>query len=270
MSDTTSGTTTLGSATAQAALWGVRARDWGALMEAAVRPAYEAVLGRLGLGPGLRLLDVGCGAGMFCQMAARLGARVTGLDATQPLLDIAVERTPEGHFIQGEMEQLPFEDHAFDVVTGFNSFQYAADPVHALAEARRVARPGAPVVALVWGRQEDCQLAPYFFALGALLPPPPPGAPGPFALSEPGALRALVERAGLTANDEVDVPCPAAYPDEETALRALISAGPAVRAINVAGEQAVRAAVSGAIAPYHTADGSYTWRNTFRYLLASA
>ena len=77
------------------------------------------------------------------------------------------------------MESLPFADHQFDLVTGFNSVQYAASPVNALREAGRVARSGAPVVIAVWGKPADTQVAPYLKAVGALLPPPPLGAPAP-------------------------------------------------------------------------------------------
>jgi ubiquinone/menaquinone biosynthesis C-methylase UbiE len=120
---------------------------------------------------------------MFCQMAAKLGARVSGLDATEPLLAIARERVPDGDFRAGDMEELPYSNHTFDVVTGFNSFQFAANPVKALQEARRVARIGAPVAIAVWGKREDTEGFALLAALGSLLPPPPPGAPGPFALS---------------------------------------------------------------------------------------
>jgi len=57
-----------------------------------------------------------------------------GLDAAEALLDVARKRTPSGDFRQGEMEELPFADGTFDVVTGFNSLQYAADPVNALRQ----------------------------------------------------------------------------------------------------------------------------------------
>jgi SAM-dependent methyltransferase len=233
-------------------------------------PMYEVILHRTSVGPGVRVLDVGCGAGRFLQEAARLGAQVTGLDATQPLLDIAASRTPEGRFVLGDAEELPFDDHTFDVVTGFNSFQYAANRTHALEEARRVARPGTPVVIAVWGREDDCDLAAYVFALGKRLPPPPAGAPGPFALSEPGALRALTEGAGLRVSEEADVACPCTFADEATALRGLLSAGPAVRAILAAGEELVQADVLESIAPYRTADGGYTLQNKFRYVIASS
>jgi SAM-dependent methyltransferase len=172
--------------------------------------------------------------------------------------------------VQGEEEELPFDDHTFDVVTGFNSFQYAANRTHALEEARRVARPSAPVVIVVWGREADCDAAAYVYALGKRLPPPPVGAPGPFALSEPGALRALAEQAGLRVSEEADVACPFIFADEATLVRGLLSAGPAARAISAAGEDAVRADVVASIAPYRTADGGYILQNKFRYVIASS
>jgi ubiquinone/menaquinone biosynthesis C-methylase UbiE len=72
----------------------------------------------------------------------------------------------------GELEQLPFGDDSFDVTTGFNSFQYATDPVHALAEAKRVTKPNSYVLVAAWGAAEKCQLASYIAAFGELLPPP--------------------------------------------------------------------------------------------------
>src|SRR5205814_1806979 len=125
---------------------------------------------------------------VFASLATKRGAKVTGLDAAAPLVEIARTRVPEGDFRVGELEQLPYADGSFDLVTGFNSFQYAAEPVNALQEARRVVRGDGRVVIAVWGKPEQCELADYLAALGALLPPPPPGAPGPWALSEDGAL----------------------------------------------------------------------------------
>lgn len=259
-----------GSAAIQGRLWGARARDWADIQEPASRALHDAGLDDLGVGPGTGLLDVGCGTGFAARLAADRGAQVTGLDAAPAFIEIARERVPEGDFSVGEMEALPFVDDAFDAVTGFNSFQYAADPVRALAEARRVARPGAPVLIATWGRAEDCEASAYLAALGSLLPPPPPGAPGPFALSQPGALEALAGEAGLTPRRAADVDVVWSYPDEATLLRALLSAGPAVKAIDNAGEAAVVAAVHRALGPFRDSGGGYRLENRFRYLIASA
>ena len=109
---------------------------------------------------------------------------------------------------------------------------------------------------------------PQLAALGSLLPPPPPGAPGPFALSFDGALEAVVAQAGMTPGNIEEVDCPWEYPDEKTALRGLLSSGPAIRAIQYAGEAAVREAIVKAIAPFKTASGRYLLRNKYRYLIA--
>lgn len=259
-----------GSAQAQGALWGARARDWAEVQEPAHLPLYRAVFERLGVGPDTDLLDVGCGSGLACALARERGARVSGIDAAAPLIDIARKRVPGGEFETGEMEVIPFRDRSFSAVTGFNSFQYAARPANALAEARRLACNGAPVVMVTWGDPRDCEAAAYLSAVGRLLPPPPPGAGGPFALSDEGALGGLAREAGLRTLDVEDVDCPFIYPDRDTALRGLLSAGPVVKAIQASGEAAVRDAVSGAIEPFRRDDGTYRMENKFRYLLAVA
>lgn len=259
-----------GSAVAQGELWGVRARDWAEAQEGFTRPLYEAVLREAGVGKGTRVLDVGCGAGLFCVLAAERGARVTGIDATAEFIAIARERVPQGDFQTGDMEVLPYEDRTFDVVTGFNSFQFAANPVNALKEARRVAKPGAPVVIATWGKPELCETVAFLEALRPLLPPPPPGAPGPFALSEDGALEALVEQAGLSPTRAANVECPFEYAGLEGLLRGFLSAGPSVKAIQVAGEARVRDAVTAAMVPFKLSSGGYRLENVFRFLVATA
>ena len=246
-----------GTAKAQGELWGIRPRDWAEAQESFSRPLYETVLRRTEIGAGTRVLDVGCGAGLFCVLAAKRGARVAGIDATAPFIAIASERVPQGDFRTGEMEVLPYENKTFEVVTGFNSFQFAANPVNALKEARRVAKPGCAVVTATWGKPELCEAAAFLAALRPLLPPPPPGAPGPFALSPDGALEALVEQAGLAPKSVVDVDCPFEYPDLETLLRGFLSAGPSVKAIQVSGEARVRDAVTAAMAPFKLSSGGY-------------
>lgn len=79
-------------------------------------------------------------------MAADRGAEVAGLDAAEEMVAIACERTPQGSFRVGDLEALPWPDDAFDLVTGFSSFQFANDKVRALSEARRASRGAVAVV----------------------------------------------------------------------------------------------------------------------------
>lgn len=259
----------MGTATIQGQIWGTRARDWADVQERVALPMYEAVLQRTRIGRGMAVLDIGCGSGIFCEMAAKLGAQASGLDASETLLEIARQRVPKGDFRTGEMEELPYADQTFDVVTGFSSFQFAANPVTALREALRVSRTGTVVIG-VFGKPEESESTAYITAMGTLLPPPPPGAPGPFALSADGALEALARNAGLKPGLIETVACPWEYPDDETALRGLLSSGPAIRAMQAKGEAAVRSVILNVLSSFKTNSGGYHLSNYFRYMVASA
>jgi SAM-dependent methyltransferase len=258
-----------GTAVQQGPLWSERAADWAELHEHHMTPAYTAALDALGVAAGTRFLDVGCGAGLALRLAADRGADVSGLDAAPALLAYARRRVPGADIVEGELQTLPFADGAFDAVSGFNSFQYAADPVAALREARRVTAPGGRVLALVWSRPEISALAPHLKSLGALMPPPPANAPGPFALCGRDTLAEFFAAAGLAVDDVRDVPCVYAYPDTATALAALGSAGPVRRIAAHAGEDAVRADIERFLAGHVRPDGSYAIRNPFRYAVSA-
>jgi ubiquinone/menaquinone biosynthesis C-methylase UbiE len=250
-------------------LWGARARDWAEVQEGQCAAAYHAVLARAGVAPGTRHLDVGCGAGMAATLSASLGATVAGIDAAEALLVIARERTPGGDFRQGDLEALPFADASFDLVTGFNAFQFAGDATLALREARRVTRPGGMVVVMTWAEPAGMEAASLVAALKPLLPPAPPGAPGPFALSEVSALRTFAEASGLTPHDVFEVDTHWYYRSEAAALRGLGSSGVAIRAIEHSGADAFIAAHQAALAPFRQTDGSFRLTARFRCLVAA-
>jgi SAM-dependent methyltransferase len=258
----------MGSAQMQGDLWGARARAWADLQEGSFRPLYETAFTAAKVGRGSCVLDVGCGAGLACQVAMSRVAKVSGLDAAPALVDIARDRCPGADIRVGEIEALPFEEQSFDVTTGFNSFQFATDPVHALAEAKRVTKPGGYVIVAVWGAAEKCELAPCIAALGKLLPPAPPGAPGPFALSASGALEALVAEAGLRPAGTTSVMTSMRFPDEASTVRGLLASGVAERAVRNSGEEAVSKGVKEAIRAARKDDGSYVFSNAFCFLVS--
>jgi len=260
--------TSAGSASQQGPLWSARVKDWAEVQEPSTRPMFEAVLKATGVGPGTSMLDVGCGAGLLCQLAAKLGASVAGFDASESMIATATERVPGGDFRLGDMESLPFADNSFDVVTGVNSFQFATNPVRALSEACRVAKPRASVVVATWGKPEDCEATALFDALRPLSPPAPPNAPGPFALSKRDALEDILRQAGLQPTAFQVVDSPFVYPDLATALRGLLSAGPAVRAVQTSGEEKVTKAVSDALLRFRQADGSLRMKNKYMFVVA--
>lgn len=272
--------TATGSAPTQADLWGERARDWADVMEGWNGwgvPVYRGVLRHLPMAEGISVLDVGCGAGRFCRMAADRGARVSGLDATAAFVEIARERVPDGDLRVGEMEELPWADDSFDLVTGFNSFFIAADMGTALREAGRVARPSAPVAMSVFGRPERCDSTTVFGALGDLFPSQPAESSDPDGegdqsrpLHEEGALEALATGAGLTPREAGYLEFAEEYPNLETFLRGMLAAPPWRRAARAVGEDAVREAVTARLAPFADSSGRYRLEEEVRYLVATA
>jgi len=250
--------------------WGSAAPDWAAIQERTCGPVYLETFDRVNLKAGANYLDVGCGAGLAAQFAAERGARVSGLDAAGNLLAIARDRVPDGDFHLGELESLPFPDSSFDLVTGFNAFQYAANPVAALAEAKRVAKRGSHVVVVTWGKPGGMEAASLVAALRPLLPPPPPGAPGPFALSDETALRSFASAAALEPLEVFDVDLLWRYANLATALRGLRSSGVAARAIENSSAGAVDDAHTKALTPFRQPDGSYKVGASFRCLVTRA
>jgi SAM-dependent methyltransferase len=258
----------MGSSEVQGKLWGAASSDW-LDNERFTIPLYEAVFDAVDLGPGQRMLDVGCGAGLALQMAAERGAVVTGIDASEGLLGVARSRLPDADLRQGDVESLPYDDDSFDLVTSFNAIQFATDPAAALREAKRVLAPNGQCAIVTWGDYARCDIRWVFSEIGKLMPAPPPGAEGPFALSAPGKLEAMVAAVGLTPVAAADVAAPFTFPDLESAIRIQISAGPLQRCVQIAGEEATREALVNAFANARKDDGTYRLENEFRYIVAS-
>lgn len=258
----------MGSNALQAKLWGQRPKDWADIQEPTVKSVYEYALSFLKLNPSDKLLDIGCGTGFFVSLASRSGAQITGFDATSQFIELARQRNPSARFFTGEMEELPFDDDSFDVVTGFNSIQYAANVKNALTQAKRVLKNKKKLVAMIWGEKEDCEAAAYLKAIGSLLPPPPPGTPGPFALTENHLLETIMAEIGFKVLESSDVDSVWDYPDVETAMKGLLSAGPAAMAIENSGYKKTHQVTLEAAKPYFKSNGHVVYKNKFRVVIA--
>ncbi len=114
----------------------------------------ELFFRRLGIVPGTRLLDVGCGAGQLALIAARAGAQVTGCDISTNWLEKARARAAaEGlaiTFEEGDAESLPYEDAQFDAVVSLIGAMFAPRPERVAAELTRVCRPGGMIAMANW------------------------------------------------------------------------------------------------------------------------
>jgi ubiquinone/menaquinone biosynthesis C-methylase UbiE len=95
------------------------------------------------------VLEVGCGEGRVARDLAARGYGITGLDASPTLVAAAAESDPEGAYILGRAEALPFPDDSFEVVVAYNSLMDVEDMPRAVREAARVLRPGGRLCACV-------------------------------------------------------------------------------------------------------------------------
>jgi SAM-dependent methyltransferase len=258
----------MGSSKVQGELWGASARDWAELQEPQHLPVWEAMLDVAKVKQGTRFFDAGCGGGGTSVLAAQRGAQVSGLDASEALIEIARERVPQGDFRVGDLESLPYVENAFDAVIAALSVQYTADPIIALQEMKRVCDPSGCFVISTWSLPEYCEQRVILKAVRDALPTPPPGG-GPFALSAAGMLESLVEQAGWRVTGSSEVDCPFEYPDLETHWQAQKSAGPLQAALKTVSEVQLRAAVEDAIKPYQTSTGGVRLQNRFRYVSAT-
>jgi SAM-dependent methyltransferase len=258
----------MGSAQAQAQLWGRAPEIWSTRLEPQMAPFYIATLEAVQPLAGRRLLDAGCGAGLALSEAAARGASVTGLDATGPLLAVAARRTPAADLRQGDIDTLPFEADSFDVVTSFNAVQYAIDPAAAVAEIARVCRGGGVVAIGIWGDPRRCETEGLFQRLRSLAPPPP-GTPAPLALSDEGVLEELLSKAGLHVTGGDEVPVSFVFADLDDAWAAHTSAGPLQKVIDIAGAAAVREVMDAVLEADRKPDGALRQDNVMRYVLAT-
>jgi SAM-dependent methyltransferase len=228
--------------------WGARSTEWAYLFEPFARPATEVLLDRLGVGAPVRLLDVACGSGLAAQTARRRGAAVTGLDASEALVQIARARTPDGDFRVGDMFSLPFRDASFDVATSFNGIWKGCEA--ALSEARRVLTPAGRLGLTYWGRPDRLGLLPYFLKVIELSPP----SHGEASLQQgdtgrTGVVQEMLASTGFVPREAGTVTVVNEWPDVDIAVRALASAGPSVPAIEAVGVDAFCLALREVIAP---------------------
>lgn len=252
----------------QGKLWSTAPEHWSVFFEPFFLPLYKKALEQLNLSEDTLLLDAGCGSGMFAYMAINTGADVTGIDAAPGLLEVARQRNPGYNFLEEEIEALPFASDSFDVVSGFNSFQYAGNVTGALAEAKRVLKPGGKLVIGIWDKPGKSDATNVLKAISTLLPAPPPGTPGPFALSEDGAIENILEPLRMKLVYKTAVSCPFIYYSLQNGMNSFMGTGPAAAAMNRVHKEEVQRVIAGALQPYHITEELYHLQNSFLLFIA--
>ncbi len=119
-----------------------------------LEPGALEFLSRIPLEPGMRILDVACGAGQISIPAARAGAKVTGIDIAPNLIEQARARAQaenlDARFDEGDAEMLPYQDSSFDIVISLIGAMFAPRPELVAAELKRVCRPGGKIIMGNW------------------------------------------------------------------------------------------------------------------------
>jgi ubiquinone/menaquinone biosynthesis C-methylase UbiE len=176
----------------QRATW--EAGDFATLAER-IADVGELVAGRAGIEPGMRVLDVACGAGNAAIPAARAGGRVTGLDLAPKLLEQGRAKA-ENEGLEIEWLKLPFEDGSFDRVLSTFGHMFAPRHRQVADEMSRACRKGGAIVTATWtaegvfGRVSEAS-APF-------MPPLPDYASPPVLWGSEGYVRELF---GAVATD---------------------------------------------------------------------
>jgi SAM-dependent methyltransferase len=241
-------------------------QDWPPLPERELRPLHRAVLAALGPLDGQRLLDVGCGVGLFLCAAEQRGALVAGTDTAVERLEIARWALPDADLrVGGLVEQgdaLPFDNGTFDVVTTGASLHNGTDRAAVLTELVRVVRPGGRVAVGGWVRPSGCwaeTFAGHLRLLDLLAP----------ATGADEGLDGAMLAAGLTVLRAGEVRCQATYPSVGAAWTAMLGSEPILRAIRLAGETPVRAAFTESVGGAVTPDGVVHLPKSFRYVVGT-
>ena len=162
----------------QKATW--ESGDFGQIARTIENVAGE-FMARQPLRCGLAVLDVACGTGNLATLAAQQGCNVSGIDIAANLIDQARVRAAQGKwnidYQEADAEALPFTDSRFDLVVSMFGVMFTPQPDLAVAEMRRVTKPGGRIALANW--TPEGFIGKMFTVFKAHLPPPPAGVPSP-------------------------------------------------------------------------------------------
>jgi SAM-dependent methyltransferase len=157
------------------------------------------LLARVDVTPGQEVLDVATGTGNIAIRAAAAGAQVVGLDLTPELFDTARRRAAEQHvsvdWVEGDAEDLPFDDDRFDLVLSAFGVQFAPRHEIVAQELARVCRPGGRIAVVNW--TPEGQIGELFKIMGRYMPAPPDYASPPPLWGSEEHVRGLFAGSGV-------------------------------------------------------------------------
>ncbi len=226
---------------------------WSNLTKQSIEPLLDVVSAE----EGRRVLDVATGPGYAAAVAARRGAEVIGIDFSSAQVALAKESYPDVDFLQGDAEDLPFPDEAFDALVMNYGMLHLAHPDRAVSEAHRVLKSGGGFGFTVWANpNEPVGLSLVRTAIEAHGNPDVPLPPGPpfFRFSDADESRRVLIRAGFEAPEVAQLPQIWKVPSVDTLLTAMLEATVRTRALLLMQTpetvQAIRMAMAEAARPF--------------------
>jgi SAM-dependent methyltransferase len=171
-----------------------------------MRDSGEQLVDRLGVRPGLKVLDLGCGDGTTALPAARRGADVLGVDIAENLVAAGNARARAAglsnlRFQEGDASDLrDLEDESFDLVVSIFGAMFAPKPFDVAHEMVRVTRPGGRIVMGNWIPGDPTLVAQILRISAAYTPPPPPGFISPMTWGDEALVQERFEAAGIPSD----------------------------------------------------------------------
>ena len=172
-----------------------------------MRQSGEELVATLGAGPGMDVLDLGCGDGTTALPLARTGANVLGVDIADNLVAAGNRRAAEAgsdnlRFQQGDASDLAgIADNSFDLVVTIFGAMFAPRPDDVAREMVRVTRPGGRIVMGNWIPGDPTLVAQILRISSSYTPPPPAGFVSPMTWGDEAIVRARFEGAGIAPDD---------------------------------------------------------------------
>ena len=237
-------------------------RQW-----AATEAVSRDLVDRLAPTPGDVVIELAAGIGQTSLLVAERGARVISTDFAPAMVDAAqrlaarLGATGIEHRVM-DAENIDLADASVDGVICRWGLMLFGDPVRALAEIRRVLRPGGRFACSVWATSDAnpwASVAGRAMAEAGVMPPPAPGEPGMFTLGAPGRLEELLGTAGFVDVEVGPVDLTFAYADFDEYWALMLELGGAIaRAVADLGsgeEQSLRDEIERRVQPFATPDG---------------
>jgi SAM-dependent methyltransferase len=256
--------------------WNQTAPGWEARREWVMditAPVSNWLVEKIDARPGETVLEIAAGTGdLGHELAKRVGSdgRLVSTDFSAEMLDVARRQGSalglgNVEYRVLDAEKMDLDDDSVDAAVCRFGYMLMADPAAALAQTRRVLREGGRLAFAVWStpdRNPWAAVAGRTIVELGHMPPPEPGAPGVFAMGDPGRIRELVTGAGFGEPEIEEIAFAFRYADADdywdSIMRLSGQLARVIRGLTEEEQNTTRSAVAENLGPYRDEDGSYT------------